>query len=72
MAYKIKHKKTNKYLSTTASSRYSILYFCENPVYPLSKALVDNGRVYSTKRGAEKALSRLRSFKDEFEIIELK
>lgn len=74
-AYKIKHKKTGKFLSTTASSRYLPLYFSDEiKMYPLEKALVKNGRVYSTKKGAEKTLKYLNSFKvseDQFEIYEL-
>ncbi len=49
-AFKIRHIKTGKFLSTTASSRYMSLYMSsEYKIFPLEKALVKNGRVIQPK-----------------------
>lgn len=72
-AFKIKHKETGKFLSTTAASRYICLYISgKYPNFSLEKALVTNGRVFSTRKGAENFFKKLGFWKDLFEIHELK
>lgn len=75
-AFKLQHKKTGKFLSTSASTRYLYLYMCGNyePQYSLEKAVVENGRVYSTRKGAQNVLDRLEKYpksRGEFEIKEI-
>lgn len=71
-AFKIRHILTGKFVTTTALTRYSHLYF-SGIYFPLEKALIkDGGRVYTTRKEAEGGLKKTRLFKNEFEIIELK
>lgn len=74
-AFKIKHKKTGKFLSTTASSRYLVLYFEGAYKYSVEDALTTKGRVYSTERGAQNTLDKLEKYpsaKGQFELHKLK
>ena len=74
-AFKIRHKKTGKFLSTTAGSRYFISFYMNLPDAPLIEtALTKNGKVYSTRRGAQKKLdsiNRCEKYVGEFELYEL-
>lgn len=70
-AYKIQHKESKKFLTTTACSRYLILYLLEYSGFDIEKAVSNNGRVFSTLTGVTKMYGRLGKFKDLFEIKEL-
>lgn len=71
-AFKIQHKKSKKFLSTTACSRYMHLYLNDShPKYNIEKAVTNAGRVFSTKTAVTKMFNRLGKYKELFQIKEL-
>lgn len=71
-AFKIQHKKSKKFLNTTACSRYIHLYLDDRyPEYDIEKAVTNAGRVFSTKTGVTKMFNRLGKYKELFQIKEL-
>ena len=69
-AFKIKHIPTGKYLSTSFVNDWS-LYFGQTPYYKIEHALVNNGKVYSTKLGAERLMKIANKIDNNFKIEEL-
>lgn len=69
-AFKIQHIPTGKYISTTFV-KYWTLYLGNNPYYKIENALVKNGKVYSTKSGAERILKIANKIDNNFKIEEL-
>lgn len=66
-AYKIQHKDSGLFISTSATSRFGILYMYLND-YKLKvyggrfNPFTKNGRVWSTKKGAEKTLDIINEY----------
>ena len=70
-AFKLQHIESKKYLSTTA---YRYIYMYASGKYErfnINKALVKNGKVFSTKRGVENAFNKLGKWQNLFQIKEL-
>lgn len=68
-AYKIQHKGSKKFLSTTFVKHRCL--FLDPPLYNILDSLVENGKVYSSKKAAEKMLKVANKILNEFELAEL-